>query len=800
MPPYPTDFKIRYDDDALYVAIRCWDYEPEKIQRQVARRDGFAGDIVGIALDTYHDLLTAYEFNLTAAGAKIDLLHKGNKEWDTTWDAVWEGKTAVEDSAWTAEYRIPLSQLRFRKAEEQVWGIFLWRQLDRLQEESHFQLIPQEAPAMVNLFGELHGIRGLRPARRIELLPYTLLRASRFDAQEGNPFATGHRESAGVGLDAKVGLSSSFTVDLTVNPDFGQVEADPSVMNLTAFETFYQEKRPFFLEGSNILSYPLGSDRLFHSRRIGSTPKYAPSLGADEYARVPETISILSAAKLTGKPQRGLSVGILQSVTQKEMATLQTADGRHQLAVEPLTSFTVGRVQQEYRGGNTILGAMVTSVDRGIDDPQLEFLAGGARTGGVDFKHQWQKKTYYVEAKAVARAVRGAAQAITRLPRNGVHRNQRPEADSQGVDTTRTRLSGYGGSLEAGRMGNGRWRYTGSFAWQSPGLELNDAGYLRVADALRQGTSLGYVVNDPSRWFRSWSLAFQQANAWSFGGERTQTTGGLERATQLSNLWRVNVSAAHTWSALDTRLLRGGPALRVPGGSEASLTIRSDTRRALRASLTGKSYRSDEGLSREQSITPDVTWRVSPALNLSGSLRYTATDNDLQYVAAPSLAGVPRFVLGRVDQQTAQLTFRVSYSPRPDISVQYYGPPFISSGEFSRFKVITEPRAEPYDDRFHTFTNAVLDPQSGTYGLDETGDGHADYTIRNPDFTFREFRSTQLFRRENRPGSNHYQVRSQSRAGTGADGNFGFHDDFGELFHVHPYNVLAIKLSHWLSL
>jgi len=799
-PSQPTEFKIRYDDHAVYVALRCWEREPEKIERRVARRDVISGDAVGFAFDSYFDHLTAYEFDLTAAGAKIDVLHKGNKEWDFTWDAVWDGKVAAEDSAWTAEFRIPLSQLRFRNVEEQVWGLHIWRWIHRFEEESQFQLIPIDATAMVNLFGELHGIRDLPRARRIELLPYTLLRARRFAAEAGNPFATGHREDAGMGLDGKIGLSSAFTLDLTLNPDFGQVEADPSVMNLTSFETLYQEKRPFFLEGSNILSYQLGNNRMFYSRRIGSTPAYAPSLSEDEYARVPETVSILSAAKLTGKTQNGLSVGILQSITQKEVATVVTADGRRHETVEPLTSYFVGRMQQEYRVGNTVLGGMVTSVDRRIDDAHLEYLARDARTAGIDLLHQWQNKTYFVDLKAFLSDVRGDPEAITRLQRNAVHRYQRPDAEYLGVDSIRSRLSGTGGSLEIGRAGNGRWRYAGSFAWNSPGLELNDAGYLRMADALQQSSSLQYVVNQPTRYFRSYSLQLQQGNAWSFGGERTDTYAGLELAAQLTSYWRVNLSSSREWAALDTRLLRGGPALKVPGLSYALVRVRADSRQSLQFGLTGSAGRTDGGQTREQSVTPDITWRVSPALNLSGSLSYTSSHDDLQYVATPSFDGHECFVLGRVAQKTARFTYRVSYSPHPDISVQYYAQPFVSSGRYTHLKVVTNPRAERYADRFYTFSNPVLDPETGTYGLDETGDGRADYTIRNPDFTFREFRSNLVFRWEYRPGSNLYLVWSQSRSGNGDDGIFSFGDDYRRLFDIRPYNVLAIKLSHWLSL
>ncbi len=385
------------------------------------------------------------------------------------------------------------------------------------------------------------------------------------------------------------------------------------------------------------------------------------------------------------------------------------------------------------------------------------------------------------------------------LPRS-VHGYQRPDADYLGVDSTRTQLSGHGGSARIGRAGNGRWRYAANFNWRSPGLELNDAGYLRVADAIQQGLSVDYIVNDPTRHFRNYSIHLGPGSAWSVGGERTDTYANFDLGAQLTNYWRVNLSSSREWSALDTRLLRGGPALKTPGLWYGFARVRTDSRRALQLGIAGSSSRSDGGRTSDRRLTPDFAWRVNPALNLSASLLYASSHDDLQYIDAPSFSGGSRPVLGRVAQKTAQLTARVSYSPRPDISVQYYGQPFVSSGRYSDLKVVTDPRADRYDDRFHAFSGAVLDPQTDRYRLDETGDGVADYTVRNPDFTFREFRSNLVFRWEYRAGSNLYLVWSQSRAGYGEDGVFSFGHDFRRLYDIRPHNVLAIKLSHWFTL
>ena len=338
LPSQNTEFKILYDQEHIYVAIRAYDNEPDKIDFRPAKRDDFGGDIVGVAFDSYYDQRTAFEFNLTASGGKVDLIAIGN-HFDTDWNAVWEGKTSIEDSAWTAEMKIPLSQLRYSGQSQQVWGLHVWRWFSRNQEEDQWQLIPRYTPARVNEYGTLTGLQELKKSRRLELMPYAVGKLTRSEKEAGNPFATGNDFDFSGGLDGKVGITSNFTMDFTINPDFGQGEADPSVLNLSAYETFYEEKRPFFLEGKNILDFDMGRDMLFYSRRIGSSPSYYPDIEDNEYVDIPDNTRILSALKVTGKNQNGLSIGIMQSFTAREYADIRSSEDESRIeTVEPLTS------------------------------------------------------------------------------------------------------------------------------------------------------------------------------------------------------------------------------------------------------------------------------------------------------------------------------------------------------------------------------------------------------------------------------------------------------------------------------
>jgi hypothetical protein len=401
-PSQNTRFKILFDDDNVYVAIQALDSIPSAIVDRMTRRDNSDADWVGVIFDSYDDNLTGFGFAVTASGVKFDLMITNDGQDDETWDALWIGKANIDSEGWTAEFRIPLSQLRFARKEEMTWGMNIFRYVYRKQELSLWQPIARNAPGFVSFFGDLKGLKGIHPRKDIEILPYVVGKTEQNEVEAGDPFSRKSRNTGSVGVDGKIAVTNDMTLNFTINPDFGQVEADPSVVNLTAFESYFSEKRPFFIEGKNIFNYRLtgGDDEgtlnmLFYSRRIGRPPHHYPDLGDQEYADVPVNTHILGSFKLSGKTRNGLSVGIQESIAKRERADIDKAGARSKMDVEPMTNYVVARVQKDYNKGISSLGGMITATNRTIREDQLNYLPTSAYAAGLDFSHTWKYKTYY---------------------------------------------------------------------------------------------------------------------------------------------------------------------------------------------------------------------------------------------------------------------------------------------------------------------------------------------------------------------------------------------------------------------
>jgi len=804
-PSERTAFKILFDERYVYVAVRAYDSVPGKIERRMSRRDESDGDRVTVYLDSLYDHLTAFAFTVNAAGVKSDQLlvndgQSSGDEEDMSWDPIWDVATAVDGDGWTAEMRIPLSQIRFGDKPEQVWGLDVRRILFRNNETSYWQLIPRNASGIVHLFGELRGLGGLPAPHQIEIMPYSVgsLQSSR--AVAADPFATGSKRTFLGGVDGKVGVTSDLTMNFTINPDFGQVEADPSVVNLTAFETFYQEKRPFFVEGRNIFNYQLmggdgdfSQDNLFYSRRIGRCPQYAPSV--DGYVDAPGATAILGAFKLTGKTRSGLSLGILDSVTSKETASVFSDGAYGDVPVEPLTNYFALRAQQDYGGGTTIFGGMVTAVNRRLSDGDgvLSFLPGSAYAGGVDFLHTWDNKNYYVSVSRV----QGTPEAIETIQTSPVHYFQRPDAAYLGLDPNRTSLSGTGGTVELGKQGGGQWMYTAGLTWRSPGLELNDIGYVHQSDVAMQYLWAGYRIYEPFGPFRSVGINANQWSGFNFGGETIFKGGNVNLNLQMKNYWSLGGGYNIQGESLSASALRGGPSLRMPAGGYWWFQVQTDMRKAVRLSLFGYGGRRGDGDVRSWNLGSQMTVIPSPALQVSLAPMYAVNHNTLQYVDTVAWGSDPRYIFGTIDQTTVSLTLRLNYSLTPNLTIQYYGMPFVSSGRYADFKRITNSRSKVMADRYALLgAEADYDASASQYAVDEDRDGVADYAFGKPDFSFRQFRSNLVLRWEYIPGSVLYVVWTQGRTGSVADGAFDFGRDLGGLFTIHPENVFLVKFSY----
>jgi hypothetical protein len=563
----PTELKVLYDNRYIYVAIRAYDPDVAVKRRIMGTRDEFTGDIVGINFDSYHDRLNGFEFDVTSGGSKIDLILHNDGSVDMSWNAIWDVKTAVEENAWTAEFRIPLSQLRYQQGDEQTWGMHCWRWIGALQEESDWNLIPMDHHGMLYSFGELRGLRDLPAPRRLEIAPYVVAKARRYAPEPGNPYRNGRDSSVEGGLDVKYGLGSNLTFDLTVNPDFSQVDADPSEINLTTVETFLTERRPFFLEGKDIFEIKLDDDYAFYTRRIGDAPSLSPP--GDGMHDAPGSNRILGAAKLTGHTQSGLTVGVLHAVVDRTTTQVLDSRGVRSFTLEPAANDTVVRLQQSFDEGNTQLGTIFSSCLRGGPDDELQTLPRRAFMAGVDGTRYFDQRSYIIEGRVLATEVDGSAQAIAALMTNPTHNYQRPDASYLEVDNNARHLTGNAGFLRAGRV-TGLWRYNGFVSWRSPGVDFNDLGYMQVADFVAPGAQLEYYDASAGSLLRRRDMRLKFTRPQNYGGEQLGRNVYLE-----SELWTL--SGAYLWSKfgaetapLDMHVLRGGPALRLANRYPAS--------------------------------------------------------------------------------------------------------------------------------------------------------------------------------------------------------------------------------------
>lgn len=806
-PTFQTSFKVIFDDKNVYVAIMAFDSIPEKINRQMTRRDGYEGDLVSVSFDSYFDHQTAFSFTVSASGVKSDdIVSNDGNSFDDSWDPLWTVKTTIHEKGWSAEMKIPLSQLRYSSKDDQVWGLQVSRTIHRLAEESMWQLIKRDAGGWVNYFGEMHGIKGIKPQKQLELYPYVVGKSLNYKKEEDNPFRPGSEWLGSAGIDGKLGITGNFTLDFTLNPDFGQVEADPSEVNLTTFETFFPEKRPFFIEGRNIYNYsitmgdgPLSLDNLFYSRRIGRSPHYYPEIDDGEYLDMPENTNIIGAAKVSGKTRNGLSVGILESVTSLERATIDTAGNRSRMDVEPLTNFFITRIKQDYNEGNTSLGGIITATNRDINAEHLKYLPSAAYTGGLDFSHTWKNKTYFFDAKFITSNIYGDSLSIIRTQSSGSRYFQRPDADHVTVDSTRTSLSGHGGQLDFGKTGNGHFSYLVWLTWRSPGLELNDIGYMRRADEIQQIGWVQYRIWEPFSIFRSFSINMNQWKGWDFGGTRLYDGMNTNLNLQFKNYWYFGGGLNHEFYGVSNFTLRGGPALKYPGNTNYWTYIQTDSRKKLMFSLNHWNNWGDKQQLNDVGVSVEVTYKPIKAMTISVIPRYYFSSDEMQYVDNVDYEGSTRYLLAHITQRTVSMSVRLNYNITPDLTIQYYGQPFLSSGEYDDFKKVMDPMADEYKDRFQVFENVNYDAENETFDIDDNGDGIYDYSIDNPDFNFLQFRSNLVARWEFVPGSTVYLVWSQNRTEMPSPHGFGFRKDTDYLFKSYPENIFLVKFTYCIK-
>lgn len=775
-PRQRTAFQVAYDAHHLYVFVRAFDTDPDSIVQLLSRRDApTASDQIGVFIDSYHDRRTGYEFRVNPAGVKADYAIYNDGNGDDAWDAIWDVVTRVDSAGWTAEYRIPLSQLRFAAAPEVTFGFAVWRTLQRHTALITWPLNRMSESGMVSQFGDLTGLRDLSTPRRAELAPYVLTRNANRPTADG---FTRH-QAMQVGGDLKYGVASNLTLNATVNPDFGQVEADPAVLNLSAFESFFGERRPFFVEGAGLFDFRANcfavidcgtGEGLFYTRRIGRAPELAGRYGD---AQSPTATRILAAAKLTGRLPGGLSIGVLDAVTDR-------VGGVNGATIEPRTNYAVLRVNQDFAAGNGSIGAMVTGVNRALDQWTGPFMHQSAYTGGIDARRRLGR--YEFSGALMGSRVSGSDEAIALTQRRPTHYFQRPD-DDIAFDSTRTSLSGYSTELRFAKVGGQHTAFETGYGRRSAGFELNDLGFLQRADQQTWTNWFAVRFNEPNRVFQRLNWNFNWWQYWTLDGVPTERAFNTNVHTQLSNRWWVHLGGTKSFGQVycDRNCTRGGPALKTEPFFSPWGGVEGDSRRVIVPGMWVNYWRGDGGRSRSINLEPTMRINVSTRLSSTAGLSYNDNRDDSQwYGNVTDASGVRHYTFANLDQQTLGLTWRVNYTFSPEASLQLYANPFVSKGSYSDIRELADPGAERYDDRFVPYQSP--DP-SGPAG-----------------FNVKQFRSNAVFRWEYRPGSTVFVVWSQGRQQfTPGRGESGFRGDYDSLFGQRADDTFLVKVSYWLG-
>jgi hypothetical protein len=808
-----TEVRILYDNDALYVGARMYDRSPDSVRAQLARRDRItSSDRFLVFLDCYHDRRTGFFFGINAAGTLYDgTLY--NDDWDSdTWDGVWEGKASRDSLGWTAELRIPYSQLRFQRSKSHRWGINFKREIARRNERDYLVRTPSNGSGFVSRFVELVGVENVSPPPRLELLPYVTSRAEYSTHDATDPFNDGSRLGAGVGGDLKVGLGSNLTLDATVNPDFGQVEVDPAVVNLSDVETFYDEKRPFFVEGANIFEFGSGGANDFwgfnwagadflYTRRIGRAPQAELPDNVD-YSDVPSGTHILGAAKLSGKIG-SWSLGALNALTSREHGSFSQGPHEWRQEVEPLTYYGTYRAQREFRGGRQALGFIGTLTARSFEDPALKDELNSRAVGfGMD---GWTTLdaggTWVVSGWSGLSRVHGTTARMQALQESSVHYFQRPDADYLGVDSSTTSLAGFAGRISLNKQ-KGNWMFNSALGVISPGFEVNDLGFQFEGDQINSHVMFGYRWTKPTRLFRSSRLNFATFRSYNFGGDMTWQGYFLTGLFELKNFSTGKWFVAYNPETVSDRRTRGGPLTLNPSGLEWDFQTESDPNRrwifGLGTHGTHYGLGSDESLS----LNGALEWKPGSRLSIRMEPKVERSRTAAQYVdtfddALATATYGHRYVFAGLDQTTVSASVRLNWIFTPRLSLEVYSQPLVSSGAYRGFKELARPRSyefTPYPDPLPTD-----DPDRIIVDPDGSAGPAAAHEIDDPNFSLTSLRGNAVLRWEFSPGSTLFLVWTQDRSQSESVGTFPAGQALDRLFAAPADNIFMVKVSYWWS-
>jgi hypothetical protein len=813
-PSQRTSVRVAVDAGDLYIAARLYDTNPDAIVARLGRRDsGTNSDAFTVSIDSYHDHRTSFQFGVNAAGVKFDGITSNDaQDADGSWDPVWDVATRIDSEGWTVEMRIPLSQLRFASDSVSTWGVNFERYILRTGETVRWAWVPNSETGFASRFGHLDALGDLAQAKRnrLEIMPYTVVQGD-FDtaADKANPFFDGRSGGVQLGADFKYGVSNAVTLTGTINPDFGQVEADAAEVNLTVFETYFNERRPFFVEGANLFRFGAGSSgtifgspQLFYSRRIGRPPSAGAPASA-EFSQVPEVTQILGAAKMSGRIA-GWSVGLLDAVTAKEKARFRLAgEGSDENVVEPLTNYSVLSLRRDLQGGRTGIGMMGTSVIRDIDEPALSFLRETAHTGGVDFYHRFGRNQYSISGTMSGSRITGDSISIAAAQRSSARYFQRPDQDYMEYDPSARSLSGYAVSASGGKVA-GSWLIGSDFTATSPGFEINDVGFQQSADRVFVGGRL------QRRWltgvgpFRYAQTYLNASRTYNY--DRTLVGAGYFTGVygQLRNLWSANVDVVLNPSFQSDRLTRGGPLLYIPPQWQVSAQVTSDSRKRATAYIYG-SMRENESGGHAEVAGLGVTFRPSSAITMSVDPSYSNTHTKGGYLFAyadPTAAATygRRHLMSDLDQTTFDVTLRSDLALSPVMSLQLYAQPFTSAVDYTVFKAFQRPGTLDFMEYGANGSTLVHDAANRSYRVDADGPGASpEVAFGDPDFRLRSLRANLVLRWEYRPGSTVYLAWAHGRSMITESPEFDVGSDFSDLLRDDQRNRIVLKVSYWFT-
>ncbi len=835
-PAQPTQVRVLYDDAALYVGAHMTEQDTSQIVSRLVRRDRQGQfDWFEVALDPNQDRQTAYVFRVSAAGVQFDEYLFNDSHRDENWDAVWSSAVSRDSTGWSVEMRIPLSQIRYESGKgEQVWGVDFGRNRVASNSRSYFALISRTSQGRVSQFGRLTGIQLTSSGTRLQVEPYVATQLHRAPSDPSNPLFDGSTLTPRAGLNASYGLGSAFSLDAAVNPDFGQVEVDPAVINLSAFETYFPEKRPFFVQDARVFDFQLSGHRnsLFFSRRIGREPQGSGPDSAD-YTDVPSQTTILGAAKLTGRTSSGLSMGVLGAATQKEMGTAYFASSgrRSQFVAQPRAEYGVARLQQDFRDGASHVGGILTAMHRNLPaDGTLDWLTSSAFSGGLDFQHDWggsRNRDWSVHGYLASTLIRGSPQALVDVQENSQHYFQRPDASYLSVDSSATSMTGASWRVYLERQNADHWTWSTWLGDVTPGFAANDLGFNHDGEHWDIGGRVEYQDIDPGPLFRSWRMSlftFHDFRQSVFHGplsmdhvRRAYKDGNvsLNGNFDFNNNWSVDFGLDYGPQTLSDTETRGGPLMVKPSGYHADLGIRTDSRRMVsleprieygqRALGDGHSFQTSVQISIRPSSNVEIQVEPSWQVETSAS-QYVSTDESASF--APTYG--ERYFFGDLTQHQLSMRTRLNVALSPTLSLQLFAQPLLASGRFASYKQLARP--ESFD--FLRFSQGIARSTSagvactggamcvadGLVYLDYNGDGAPDFSFDRQDFNVRSLRGNAVLRWEFRPGSILYFVWQQSRRADETFGNFSFSRDFSGLLNAPPSNTFIVKASYFLNL